>query len=166
MKTNIAPLDDDAILGKVATLPISSWSYTSEHGVRHVGPMAQDFYAAFNVGEDDKHIASIDEDGVALAAIKAMNARIRLLNAENAALRHQLAALRTADTLHSAHDRRVPHLQGSGCACRGGCSVTVWLNPSAHRASMPWLPATFPEVPFCACAADRRRRGAPQASLR
>jgi DNA-binding transcriptional MerR regulator len=36
--------------------------------------MAQDFYAAFNVGEDDRHITSIDEDGVALAAIKALNA--------------------------------------------------------------------------------------------
>jgi hypothetical protein len=64
----------------IARLPISRWSYISEHGVRHVGPMAQDFYAAFGVGEDDKHITSIDEDGVALAAIKA-------LHAENARLR-------------------------------------------------------------------------------
>ena len=80
VKTNIAPLDDATVLDKVASLPISRWSYKSEHGVRHVGPMAQDFYAAFKVGEDDKHITSIDEDGVALAAIKA-------LHAENAELR-------------------------------------------------------------------------------
>jgi hypothetical protein len=73
VKTNIAPLDDAAVLDKVAALPISRWSYKSEHGVRHVGPMAQDFYAAFGVGEDDKHITSIDEDGVALAAIKALH---------------------------------------------------------------------------------------------
>ena len=73
-KTNIAPLDDATVLDKVASLPISRWSYKSEHGVRHVGPMAQDFYAAFGVGEDDKHITSIDEDGVALAAIKALHA--------------------------------------------------------------------------------------------
>jgi len=97
VKTAIVPLDDDAVLAKVATLPISRWSYKSEHGVRHVGPMAQDFYAAFKVGEDDRHITSIDEDGVALAAIKA-------LHAENAALRRTIAAMRAAQ---SAHDRRV-----------------------------------------------------------
>jgi hypothetical protein len=42
--------------------------------------MAQDFYAAFGVGEDNRHITSIDEDGVALSAIKA-------LRRENVALR-------------------------------------------------------------------------------
>ncbi|HEX3466907.1 MAG TPA: tail fiber domain-containing protein [Candidatus Elarobacter sp.] len=84
-KTNIVPLDDAAVLDKVDTLPISRWSYKTEHGVRHVGPMAQDFYAAFKVGADDKHITSIDEDGVALAAIRA-------LHRENAALRTALAA--------------------------------------------------------------------------
>jgi hypothetical protein len=61
--------------------------------------MAQDFYAAFGVGEDDKHITSIDEDGVALAAIKALHAQeatshaaIAALHAENTTLRRRLAA--------------------------------------------------------------------------
>jgi len=85
-KTDIAPLDDAAILAKVSTLPVSTWRYKTEAGVRHVGPMAQDFYASFGVGGDDRHITSIDEDGVALAAIKA-------LHAENARLRDRLAAL-------------------------------------------------------------------------
>jgi hypothetical protein len=93
MKTDVVRVDDAAVLDKVASLPINRWSYVTEHGVRHVGPMAQDFYAAFGVGEDDKHITSIDEDGVALAAIKA-------LHAENARLHRELAAVR-------AHDRRV-----------------------------------------------------------
>jgi hypothetical protein len=87
MKTDVSTLDDDAILSKVAALPVSEWSYTSERGVRHIGPMAQDFYAAFRVGEDDRHITTIDEDGVALAAVKA-------LHAENAALRAAVAPLR------------------------------------------------------------------------
>ncbi len=77
----------------MATLPISEWSYSTERGVRHVGPMAQDFYAAFKVGEDDRHITSIDEDGVALAAIKALNARVAGLREDNAALRRQMIAL-------------------------------------------------------------------------
>ena len=74
------------MLAKVAALAVTQWSYTTERDVRHVGPMAQDFYAAFKVGEDNQHIASIDEDGIALAAIKA-------LHAENATLRQRLSAL-------------------------------------------------------------------------
>ncbi|HEX3469025.1 MAG TPA: tail fiber domain-containing protein [Candidatus Elarobacter sp.] len=85
-KTAIVPLDDDAVLAKVDALPISRWSYKTERGVRHAGPMAQDFYAAFKLGEDDRHITSIDEDGVALAAIKALHADNRALHAQNAHL--------------------------------------------------------------------------------
>ncbi len=95
MKTNVARIDDAEVLDKVATLPISTWSYVSERGVRHVGPMAQDFYAAFGVGEDDRHITSIDEDGVALAAIKALhaeNARLVAKQRDGAVQRAQFRA--------------------------------------------------------------------------
>jgi hypothetical protein len=85
-KTDIAPLDDAAVLAKVATLPVSTWRYKTESGVRHMGPMAQDFYAAFRVGEDDRHITSIDEDGVALAAIKALRANVVSLQTHNITL--------------------------------------------------------------------------------
>jgi hypothetical protein len=87
------------VLDKVARLPIDRWSYKSERGVRHVGPMAQDFYAAFGVGADDKHITSIDEDGVALAAIKA-------LHAENAMLRARLAAVTASQDLRAQQQAR------------------------------------------------------------
>ena len=99
MKTRVVALDDAAILDKVAALPVSEWSYTSERGVRHVGPMAQDFYAAFGVGEDDRHITSIDEDGVALSAIKALRAQNRALEQRLAHLQAQVDALVAA----SAH---------------------------------------------------------------
>ena len=89
-KTDVAALDDDSVLAKVGSLPVSTWRYTSESGVRHVGPMAQDFYAAFGVGEDDRHITSIDEDGVALAAIKALRADSLRKGAEIVALRAEL----------------------------------------------------------------------------
>jgi hypothetical protein len=76
LKRDVTPVSDAAILAKVSALPITEWSYTSERGVRHIGPMAQDFYAAFGIGEDDRHITAVDEDGVALAAIKALNANV------------------------------------------------------------------------------------------
>jgi hypothetical protein len=88
-KTNIVPLDDASVLAKVASLPVSTWQYKTERGVRHLGPMAQDFYAAFGVGEDDRHITSIDEDGVALAAIKALYSENGRLQRANVALRSQ-----------------------------------------------------------------------------
>jgi hypothetical protein len=108
MKSDIVPLDDATVLAKVAALPVSEWSYNSERGVRHVGPMAQDFYAAFRVGEDDRHITSIDEDGVALAAIKA-------LHAENEALRAATAATRKRDMQLAS---RVASLEAGEAALR------------------------------------------------
>ena len=72
-KENIEELDLDALLDKLAELPISSWNYKAQdESIRHIGPMAQDFYAAFGYGEDDKHITAIDAEGIALAAIKAL----------------------------------------------------------------------------------------------
>ncbi len=54
-------------------LPISKWSYKVEDGsVRHIGPMAQDFAAAFGLGSDDRSIGTVDADGVALAAMQAL----------------------------------------------------------------------------------------------
>jgi trimeric autotransporter adhesin len=92
-KADIVPLDDASVLAKVNALPVSTWRYKSERGVRHAGPMAQDFYAAFGVGEDDRHITSIDEDGVALAAIKALSRQIGDLRGEVGTLHGEIGAL-------------------------------------------------------------------------
>jgi hypothetical protein len=92
-KTDVVALDDASILAKVVALPVSAWRYKSESGVRHMGPMAQDFYSAFGVGEDDRHIASIDEDGVALAAIKALHRENLSLRADNRGLHEENAGL-------------------------------------------------------------------------
>jgi hypothetical protein len=81
---SVSPRD---VLEKVAALPVSRWSYKTDPETRHVGPMAQDFYAAFSVGTDDKHIGLGDEGGVALAAIQGLNEK---MESENAHLRQQL----------------------------------------------------------------------------
>jgi hypothetical protein len=70
-KTNFATIAGGSILERLANLSIQSWNYrTQDASVRHIGPTAQDFYAAFQVGEDDRHISTVDADGVALAAIQ------------------------------------------------------------------------------------------------
>jgi len=77
VKANFAAVDGRQLLARVLALPISTWNYkTQAETIRHIGPMAQDFYAAFNIGEDEKHITTIDEGGVALAAIQGLNHKL------------------------------------------------------------------------------------------
>ena len=104
-KENFSPVNGREILEKVASLPLSTWNYRSEPAAfRHLGPMAQDFKAAFGLGETDTGITTVDADGVALAAIQGLNekveagsqkseVRIQKLEAENAELKQRLAAL-------------------------------------------------------------------------
>ena len=74
IKENFSDVNEQEILHKVANLNIEHWNYSDrEHGVRHIGPMAQDFMTAFNVGDSDRHIHMVDANGVNLAAIKALN---------------------------------------------------------------------------------------------
>jgi len=65
--------DPRDILARVAALPVTQWSYRNEPGVRRIGPVAQDFHAAFGLGNSDKTIATGDESGVALAAIQGLH---------------------------------------------------------------------------------------------
>jgi len=97
-KTDFRDLDGEQVLGKLAALPVREWRYTTQDaGIRHVGPTAQDFRAAFGLGESDVRIGSIDADGIALAAVKALEVRTRTLNEtltrENDELRARLARL-------------------------------------------------------------------------
>ena len=94
VKENFAPVQPREMLEKVIALPLSSWNYKADTATRHVGPMAQDFYAAFNVGPDDKHIATVDADGVALAAIQGLNQKVEEKEARITALEKELAEIK------------------------------------------------------------------------
>jgi Chaperone of endosialidase len=71
-KMNFSPVSPKEILAKISILPISTWSYKDDPYVKHIGPMAQDFKAAFGVGVNETTISVIDRDGVAFAAIQAL----------------------------------------------------------------------------------------------
>ena len=75
-KENFAPVKPLEMLDKVVALPITRWNYKSDIAAPHLGPVAQDFHAAFGLGTDDKHIATVDADGVALAAIQGLNQKL------------------------------------------------------------------------------------------
>jgi hypothetical protein len=72
-KTDFEPIESGALLEKISRLEIGTWRYKNQdQSVRHIGPVSQDFYAAFGVGEDERYISAVDADGVALAAIQAL----------------------------------------------------------------------------------------------
>jgi len=90
LKENLVPVDGKEVLAKLMATPISAWNYKAQDpSIRHMGPMAQDFYAAFGLGEDDKHISTVDADGVALAAIQRLHEMLREKDAEIAEVKKQ-----------------------------------------------------------------------------
>jgi len=91
-KENFTPVDSQEVLERVSALPITRWNFKQETAP-HLGPMAQDFYAAFGLGTDDKHIATVDADGVALAAIQGLDQKLKERDAEIQALKQRLEAL-------------------------------------------------------------------------
>jgi len=93
-KANFVPVNSQEVLAKVAAMPLSTWNYkTQDAKIRHMGPMAQDLYQAFGLGEDEKHINTVDADGVALAAIQGLAQQNQAQQAEIAALKARLAVL-------------------------------------------------------------------------
>ncbi|SPE57085.1 conserved hypothetical protein [Verrucomicrobia bacterium] len=105
VKADFHAITPRKVLAKVARLSVQTWRYTNEVAtVRHLGPMAQDFHAAFGLGDSDKTIGTVDETGVALAAIQGLNEKldeevkakeqeINELELRNNALERRLSAL-------------------------------------------------------------------------
>ncbi|MFN7978211.1 MAG: hypothetical protein U0P30_08755 [Vicinamibacterales bacterium] len=89
-------LDGEHVLAALRAMPIREWSYRSQDdAVRHVGPTAQDFRAAFGLGADPLGIDTVDADGIALAGVQALEARTAALRRELEALRAEVARLRS-----------------------------------------------------------------------
>jgi hypothetical protein len=95
LKENFTPLDGGTVLARVAAMPVTEWNYKDDGAdKKHIGPMAQDFQAAFGLnGGDDKHISTVDEGGVALAAIQGLNQKVEEKDVEIADLRARLEKL-------------------------------------------------------------------------
>ncbi len=96
-------MDAEVVLAKVAELPIQRWRYKGADASAHMGPVAEDFHAAFGLGGDERYIGTVDADGVALAAIQALAALAEEQRGELEALRRDLDAQRAETAwLHEA----------------------------------------------------------------
>jgi len=93
-KTAFTPVDAEDVLVKLAGIGMQTWQYSAESdSVRHMGPTAQAFRAAFGLGASERSIATVDADGVALVAAQALEKRTRQLKEETIALRAENAQL-------------------------------------------------------------------------
>src|SRR5205085_2198406 len=87
-------VDGVAVLNALMDVPIATWNMKEQDdSIRHLGPMAQDFYAAFGVGDAETTINSVDADGVALAAIQGLATVVQEKEARISALEATVATL-------------------------------------------------------------------------
>jgi hypothetical protein len=96
-KRAFTAIDVSDVLARVLALDVSRWRYRGDDDAWHIGPIAEDFHAAFGLGGDAQYIGTVDADGVALAAIQGLHAatqqRSAELESENASLRDALQRL-------------------------------------------------------------------------
>jgi hypothetical protein len=114
IKDHFEAIDRESILDRVSELPVTSWEFKSDKTrLRHVGPMAQDFHAAFHLnGDDDKHINLADMAGVSLAAIQELNTQMKAKDAEIAELKVRCAAQeKTVAAITDAFSARMTALE-------------------------------------------------------
>jgi trimeric autotransporter adhesin len=95
-KEDFSTLDGESVLLRLRSVPVSKWRYKDEvdRTVRHIGPMAQDWHAAFGLSSDDKTINQGDLDGVNLAAVKALDARTESLKQQLIEKNREIAELK------------------------------------------------------------------------
>lgn len=123
-KSDVSAADGLQLLMLLTELPISTWRYTSQDpSIRHVGPMAQDFRAVFGLGESDRHISTVDADGVALAAIQGLYQLVQKKDAQLTAQQRQIAALETRLAALEQADR----VEGPSASSLPTSTLLGWL---------------------------------------
>ncbi|HEY6806173.1 MAG TPA: tail fiber domain-containing protein [Pyrinomonadaceae bacterium] len=97
-KENFLIANGSDVLSTLRKMPVSTWNYIAEgSAVRHMGPMAEDFYKGFGLGTGNTSIGVQDLAGVSLAAIKELDQRtiqLQQKNVEVEQLRSQVNDLR------------------------------------------------------------------------
>jgi hypothetical protein len=91
-KTDFQDIDEGEVLDKLARLEIRQWRYKDEaQGTAHIGPVAEEFHEVFGLS-DDQRLNLIDTNGIAFAAIQALDEENEALRAENREIRKRLRA--------------------------------------------------------------------------
>jgi hypothetical protein len=83
LKENFTELSRDDVLAKINLLPITQWNYKAENAnTMHIGPVAQDFYDIFGLGNNNTSISTVDPAGIALVGIQALSEKVNQLSGQ------------------------------------------------------------------------------------
>lgn len=104
LKENYLTVDGEEVLSRLRGVPVTTWNMIgADPSIRHLGPVAEDFYAAFGLGIGETAIGLGDIDGVTFAAAKALEARTAQLQSEVDRLRAERDEM----------ERRLARLEGA-----------------------------------------------------
>ena len=91
-KADFESVDPQDVLTRLNGIDIQTWRYkTEDESIRHMGPIAEDFADAFELGKSNETITVTDVNGVALAAIQALSQQIETLREQNLELQERLS---------------------------------------------------------------------------
>jgi hypothetical protein len=93
-KHNFRDVDRMELLEKLSGLNVMRWNYRSDTGADHIGPVAEEFFETFGLGENDRYIGTVDADGVSLAAIQGL---YDLVQQQQAVIRSLTERVRTLE---------------------------------------------------------------------
>ena len=124
-KENFCAIDGEQLLSKIRSMQITRWNYrNTDPSIQYIGPVAQDFYAAFHLGgKDSLGINSICIDGVNMAAVQALEKRtaelkekiaeLELVKSELVDLKERLFRLEKALSMPKEFTQHVTNDPGS-----------------------------------------------------
>jgi hypothetical protein len=76
LKSFFTPVDGEDVLGKLRGLKIERWRYKDEVGQPwHIGPYSEDFMDAFGLGNDRLAMGHLDQIGVTMKGLQALDLR-------------------------------------------------------------------------------------------
>jgi hypothetical protein len=131
-KENFEGIDGEDLLLKIRHMPITKWNYRqSDASIKYIGPVAQDFYAAFHLGGTDSlGINSINIDGVNMAAVQALEKRTAELREKTAELHAKTIELETVKSRVTELEARLTRLEEMLTAQR---DITQRLTPTSDE---------------------------------
>ena len=94
LKENFVDIDGEHVLDLLDGVEVSEWSYIRDPETRHIGPIAEDFWAAFGLGKGATLISPLDVGGISLVSIKTLNQKIKEQQSQINTLENEIAELK------------------------------------------------------------------------
>ncbi|HZG52511.1 MAG TPA: tail fiber domain-containing protein [Pyrinomonadaceae bacterium] len=133
-KENFKLTSGEDVLSRLRKIPVSTWNYTAEgSAVRHMGPMAEDFYQEFGLGTGNTSIGVQDLAGVSLAAVKALDQRTAQLQQRTVEVEQLRSEVQTLRAANASMEQRLAALEQSMQQERTSQPRTTTTTGAARR---------------------------------